>query len=641
MAGFIENPMSKRPRRSHQRQPSQQPAAAVPSPKGKCAPQMFVVLALMTLCVGLYSWTADFPMVFDDHMYMMDNAIFRDTASFSYPTHFTEFVRRPLLARSDPDLSVNFVLRPLAYASLHANYLLDGFTPRWFRVVNIIIHAFNALLIYAVLRLLLKAAAPQSGSSATFIPAAAAFLFAVHPLATESVTYIIQRFTSLSTLFYLLTLWCYFRSLQTGAPKGALLWRGSAVLSVLAGMLTKECVFTAPLMVVLLDWLVLGTRLRAAVVRAWPLLLCLPLIPVQVLMASAALHQGDFNLANAFEIVNSRDAPLSHWHYIVTQLTVLVAYLRQILWPSGLNLDPDWPLYRSLSEAPVMAACALLTTLLAGVWLAWRWRRENVRMRLMLVFVLWFFITISISSGLVPLPDLMADHRSYLPSIGIFVLVACLLDLLRGCSWRPARILAPAVLATGVISLAWATCLRNEVWRTRESLWEDTVAKSPNKYRTWGNLGAAYSDSGQEEKAVKCYRKALKIEPSFQNGLLNLSNSLLRLNRPKESLENTINLIKMDQHAGAKPAVAFTFGLGLSGVGRYDEAISVFREILTVVPHDVQARKALGLTFYKAGLPHRALEHYRRAVAVQPNDQHLHMLIQAAETAMDEKYSRN
>lgn len=139
---------------------------------------------------------------------------------------------------------------------------------------------------------------------------------------------------------------------------------------------------------------------------------------------------------------------------------------------------------------------------------------------------------------------------------------------------------------------------------------------------------------------MECYRAALKIEPRFQNGLLNLSNSLLRLNKPKESLENTVKMIQMDNTAGAKPPVAFTLGLGLAGVGRYDEAVSVFRGILAVMPDDLQTRKALGLVYYQAGLPHRALDHFRHAAAVHPHDEHLHALIKAAENAQAQKGGR-
>jgi tetratricopeptide (TPR) repeat protein len=138
---------------------------------------------------------------------------------------------------------------------------------------------------------------------------------------------------------------------------------------------------------------------------------------------------------------------------------------------------------------------------------------------------------------------------------------------------------------------------------------------------------------------VDCYRAALKIEPRFQNGILNLSNSLLRLNRPKESLNTTLELIKLDDAAAIKPTVAFTLGLGLAGVGRYDDAVGVFREILKAMPGDPQAHKALGFVYFQTGLPHRALDHYQEAAKTQPSDAQLAALILAAEQAMAQKRS--
>lgn len=598
---------------------------------------------LMGLCASLYVWTADFPMAFDDHTYLKDNPFFRGGNTFDYLKDFNEFVKRPFKIGSDPDYAVNAVMRPVAYASFRLNYSLDEFNPHWYRLANVAIHAVNAILIYALVTALLrrsKLAASLQGSSVLFISATAALLFAAHPLATESVTYIVQRFTSLVVLFSLLSLCLYFASCSVQTRWGRWLLRGGAVAAVLLAMQTKEDAFMIPLLAVLLDWLVIGTKLRAAAFRALPLLLCMPLIPVLVFMTAAAQNDG-FNFDAAMNIVNSRDDPLSHWHYFVTELTVMAHYLRQMFWPKGMNLDPEWPLYGSLFQGPVLLALAVLSGMVLTAWGLVRRFRGDVRFVLGFACVCWFFITISVSSALTPLPDLVAEHRSYLPSIGIFILVACLLDRLRssssGLRAHMLRVGIPVFTLLCVGALSWKTCIRNNVWRTRESLWEDTVAKSPGKYRTWGNLGAAYSDAGKNEKAVHCFREALKVEPRFQNGLLNLSNSLLRLNRPKEALESTMQLINIDKTATTKPPVAFTLGLSLAGVGRYDEAVAVFRDILRAIPNDPQTHKALGLVYFQTGLPHRALDHYHAAAQVQPGDAQLQKLIEAAQIALVEK----
>lgn len=605
----------------------------------RCRVHAVVISVVVALCAGLYAWTAEFPMVFDDEMYMKNNPLFADAASFNYPSRFVEFANIPAKMGADPDLATNFIMRPVAYATLRLNFALDGFNPRGFRVVNIVIHALSSILIYALLSMLLRRSASANtlpGGSTVFIPATAALLFAAHPLATESVTYIVQRFTSLSTMFYLLTLWLYFASMHASSKTGRLMLRASAVVVVVLGMLTKECTFTAPLMAVLIDCIVSGARLRAALMRALPLLLCLPIIPALVILTSAAQHSGQFDFSTALNIVNSRDNPLNHWHYIVTQITVVAAYLQRIFWPVGLNLDPEWPLYRSPYAAPVLKALTVLAGLFTGAWWLWRKNPSNVHARLAFVFTLWFFVTVAVSSGIVPLPDLMADHRTYLPSIGIFTIVACFLDRVRTLPWRPvfARLAAPACTALCVTALAWTTCTRNEVWRTEESLWADTVAKSPSKFRTWGNMGAAYSISGKEEQAVKCYEEALRIEPRFQNAMFNLSNSLLRLGKPKESLDASLKLIQMDKRTATQPHVVYTVGLGLAGVGRYDEALSVFKEILAVMPEDARCHQAMGAVYLQTNRPSLALHHLRQAAKLRTPDENLLMSLRLAEAGV-------
>ncbi|MFO1481979.1 MAG: tetratricopeptide repeat protein [Verrucomicrobiaceae bacterium] len=602
---------------------------------------------LMALCAGMYVWTVDFPMVFDDFTYLIDNPVFHDASSFGYLGHFTEFATRPAKLGSDPDYAVNFILRPVAYASFHLNYWFDGFHPRWFRVVNVIIHALNSLLIYALVLAVFGRSAARGNltrQSVMFIASVSAGLFAVHPLAIESVTYIIQRFTSLVVFFSLLSLWLYFLSLSASTRLRLWLLRSVAVVALLLAMQTKENAFMVPLLAVLMDWLVRGTRLRQACAQALPLLLCMPLIPILVFLTAAAQH-GGIKWDTAINIVNSRDEPLNHWDYIVTQITVVAHYFRMLVWPAGQNLDPEWPRHTSLWQGPVLVALGCLAALMGAAWWLFRRYRGDVRFAASFVFMLWFFITVSVSSGIVPLPDMMAEHRSYLPSIGIFVMLACLLDRWRcagtmGGRWFSTQRLVPLAVLVAMTALSWATCARNEVWRTSESLWKDTVAKSPNKFRTWGNLGTAYSLKGNEVKAVDCYRKALEIEPRFQNGLLNLSNSLLRLNRPKESLDTTMELIRLDENAARKGPVAFTLGLGLAGVGRYDEAVSVFRKLLAATPDDPMVHKALGLVYYQTGLPHRALDHYHRAEKVQPNDPQLQHMIRVAKQELAGRLER-
>jgi Tfp pilus assembly protein PilF len=591
------------------------------------------------LSLGLYSWTVDFPMVFDDHSYLIDNPIFPETASLGYLARFNEFANYPAKIGADPDYAVNFILRPVAYATFHLNHWFDGFNPRWYRAVNIGIHTLNALLLYGLMATLLRPF-HDSGKidrfSRHFIPATTALIFAAHPLAIESVTYIIQRFTSLAALFSLLSLWLHFLSLFGRSQVGVWLLRAGSVVALLLAMQTKEYSVMIPILAICIDWLVLKTHLRSAMRRSLPLLLCTPLIPTLVLLISTAQNGGNFDLGNAFHIVNSRDAPLNHWHYVVTQITVIVHYLRLMVWPVGLNIDPEWPIYHSLWQKPVLLSLALLSSLIVIVWRIVHRHQEDVRMALAWIGALWFFTTISVSSGLVPLPDMMAEHRTYLPSIGIFILITALFDAWR-IRWQTARntpTVPIALAALALLGLIGTTIVRNQVWRSNESLWQDAVAKSPGKYRTWGNLGTAYSSVGKETAAVDCYRQAVKIEPRFQPALLNLANSCLRLNQPKDALDAINRLIQVNPGATRSPSVAIPLGLGLMGIGRHNEAALTFRELLETVPDCVQAHKALGMIYGQMGIHQRALEHYQIAARLHSEDPFLASLIAETQHAL-------
>lgn len=573
-----------------------------------------VVAALTGLCAVLYGWTLHFPMEFDDHVYLIDNPLFPDPASFHYPAKFVEFANRPASLGYDPDFAVNFILRPVAYGSFFLNHLIDGFNPRYYRLGNIVIHAGNAVLLYALLQVLLGRfvrAGTLARSSAGFISLTAALLFAAHPLATESVTYIVQRFTSLAATFSLLALWLHFLSLETASRRAIVMLRAASVAAVLLAMQTKECGFTVPFLAVLLDRLILGSAWRNAIARALPLLLCTPLIPILVVLTATAQNDGWLNWERCFNIVNAKDDPFAHSHYLITQITVLAHYLRLLVWPSGLNLDPEWTTYRTLWQGPVLGSLSVLA-LLAGA-AGWLFRRQDRDVRLALPFaaLIWFFVTVSVSSGLVPLPDLVAEHRSYFPSIGIFILTAALLDRARtgAIRFRWARILVPAGAACSVAALSWVTCARNEVWRDEVSLWKDTVAKSPGKFRVWGNLGTAYSIAGDHERAVECYIRALRIEPRFQTGMLNLARSFVDTNRPAEALELAQRLVEINggtEHV----SVALVMGVALTELRRYADAEAVYRRVLAADPWNSTANLGLGLIYHQAGYPDRALDHY-------------------------------
>jgi Tfp pilus assembly protein PilF len=591
----------------------------------------WMALACGMLCAGLYGWTADFPMTFDDCYYMKDNPFFAQTTAFAYLADFRGFAEWPVKLGTEPDLTANMLLRPLAYATFYLNHGLDGFEPRWFRVVNIAVHAANGWLILVLLLKLgraLEGRGLMSAASVRFIAVSSALVFLAHPLAVESVTYIVQRFTSMGAFWVLLCLVLHFKAVEAAGWRRHGLKAG-AVAAALLGMLTKEDVVVVPLLAVGLDWLVVGTRLRTTLWRAVPLLVTLPAVPVMVMAVSAAQNGGEWSLGQAMHIVNLREKPWGHWQYVITQWTVIVEYLRMIVWPSGQNLYPQWPVYQSVTEGPVLRAAALLLGMFGVVgWLRGR-RWMGGQGRLVFAFVLWFFGTVSVSSGLVPLPDMMAEHRSYLPSIGVLVALVCVVDRLRQL---PGFLPGPLVTGVAVFALSLATCLRNEVWRTDVTLWEDTVAKSPAQFGAWNNLGAAYAEAGDFESAEKALRKCLEIEPRYLGARCNLSSMLIRLKRWQECYEVTMDLLNSNEKVSQNLDLAYNVGLSLAGMGRHEESAQVLEQILQKRPNHFFANKVLGMLHHHLQHPRRARQYLSRAETVQPGDPDVSRLLASLDT---------
>jgi len=578
----------------------------------------WMALACVALCTVLYGWTADYPMVFDDVYYLEKNPYFLRMPAAAFQEGFAEFVRAPMREGLDRDLTANMLMRPFGYATFLMNHALDGFEPRWFRLVNIVIHAANGWLIFLLLSRLgrgLERRGLMSAASSHFIAASSALWFLVHPLAVESVTYIVQRFTSMGTLFVLLCLVMHFKSLDAAGAK--MWWRAGAVFAALLGMLTKEDTVTVPLLAAGLDWLVMGTRPRAVLRRSLALLLLLPVVPVMVMAVSAAQNDGQWSFLQALNLVNLRSIPWGHGEYALTQCTVLAEYLRLIVWPAGQNVRPDWPVYDSLLAGPVLRALALLLGMLGLAW--WLGRRQWMggQGRLVFAFVLWFFTTVLVSSGPVPLPDMMAEHRCYLPSIGVMVALVCVVDRLRQIPG-----VVPGFVVTGTVMLMFssATCLRNETWRTELSLWEDTVAKSPGQFLAWNDLGLARWEAGDEEGALDALRKSLEIAPHYADARCNLAGVLCRLQRWQECLAVIGKVRESDLQCRRNADFLYNRAIALAGLGRLDESAKDLERVVSYRPDFYLAVRLLGVLHHKQAHLRRARLYLSQAEALQPGD---------------------
>jgi len=565
-------------------------------------------------------------MHFDSQAYIKFNPLLQDGSTFPYPKNLKDFFQLPARYGVDSDLAANIATRPLSYATFHWNWSFDGDNPHWYRVVNIAIHIANSMLVYALALTVLA-----RHSSRWFIAITASLLFAAHPLAIESVTYIVQRVTSLMVMFYLSAIWLHL--LANDILEKRLRWgtRAASVICLLCAMLSKESSVTAPLMAMLLDWARTGFTWPKIVRRALPLLLCLPVVPILVLAAAGAQNDGGPDIFTALNLANAKVQPVSHTDYAISELTVLFGYLSSLLWPSALNLDPTWPLYHSLMNWQVLSALLAIVFLLGGAWRLHQRQWLGANSTIIFAFLVWFIGTFVVSSGLAPLPDLMAEHRSYLPSVGFFIVLACLFEALRcrlgGKFW--ARRLIPSFVLAIVVALSVVNWRRNDVWSSDVRLWEDTVAKSPGKARAWGNLGVAYFNENKFNEALICCDKAITLEPRYLSASFLKALLLIRQGQAQsqKAVVMLMQLAKVYPEARSSIEFQYTVGVALLGMGRLDEGADILSQIVKDVPTHWKSYYALGLAYRQKRQWSEALSCLRSALELCPGNGNIESII--------------
>lgn len=396
-------------------------------------------------------------------------------------------------------------IRPLLKLSYTLNWIA-GPGAFGFHLVNLIVHAANAALVYLLLRALRR---PHEATD--FVPFLAALLFALHPAQTEAVTYICGRSTSLMGLFYLGALLAYVRAEQAPAPQRL---SGLSLLLFACALLTKEIAATLPLAL----WLTDNLRGRAAsglgatLTRHRPYWLLL-LAGLAVAAASPTYRQ---LLAASLGVRGIGEN-------LLTQVNAVWYLAGQLLMPWRLNADPDLPVSGAWT-AQLLAQAALLAGLATYGFLR---RRAWIGFAL-----LWWFLHLLPTNSALPRLDVVNDRQLYLASIGAYLAAALgLRALIAGVRRRLVSVVAGAVLGAVLLGLGFATFQRNQVYRSQIAFWEDAALKSPGKARVFNNLGFVYQQAGRFDEAEAAYHRALELDPAHVRAYWNLER--LRESRPR------------------------------------------------------------------------------------------------------------
>ncbi|HTS18411.1 MAG TPA: tetratricopeptide repeat protein [Verrucomicrobiae bacterium] len=528
-----------------------------PEPSNRRSWWLGVSLAILALVV--YGNNLHGPFILDDVPWILNNPNIRTL----WP------LWKPLLNTS----------RPVVQWSLAANYAIGGLEPIGYHLVNNLIHALAGLALFGVVRRTLRTRrlADRFGESADGIAFAVALLWAVHPLDTESVTYVIQRAESMAGLFAVLTLYCVIRGAMV---ERATAWNSAAILSCALAVGSKPVAAVVPFLALAYDWIFLAGGWSELWRKRWRLYVGLG---ASWLLATVFLAAGKKEWMGSAGVVSGGRA-IGWIDYAMLQPQVIVHYLRLSLWPDNLCLLYGRP--QQSTGLLFWLFCAVIGGSLLGT--AWLLARRSPRGFL----GAWFFVALAPTSSVIPLLHPMFEHRMYLPLMAVVAGIVC------GMYWLLGEVVGgksrawvwAALVAMAGVALGATTIRRNMDYRTEVSIWQDTARKAPMNPDAQYGLALALATAGQIDEASAAFAETMRLKPEFSLAEYDWGRTLEKAGREMEALEHFRAALRIDpRYAEAEDGI----GVVLYHQGKLDEAIQHFFEATRLNPNDAQAQQNL------------------------------------------------
>ena len=538
-----------------------------------------IALGLTVACIAVFEPVRDHDFVYyDDPKYVTEN-----------PTVLAGLTSRGVAWALTTGSDANWF--PLTWISHMLDVELFGTNAGGHHVTSLVLHLASTLVLFAVL-LRMTGAAGRSGLVAG--------LFALHPLHVESVAWVAERKDVLSTLFWMLTLSAYvWYTKKAGASRYLLV-----IVLFAAGLMSKAMLVTLPFVLLLLDYWPLDRRslsLAQLVKEKIPLLAVAIVSSIVTFVAQRS--GGAVGGLDAFPLVLR----------IGNAFVSYVLYIGKMLWPA--KLAAFYPYPETLSGGMVLGAVAILTGISV---LVIRGARKHPYV---LVGWLWYLVTLLPVIGLIQVGNqAMADRYTYVPLIGLFIIIAWGgHDLLS--RWSARRILLPIVGTIALASCAIVARAQVHHWRNSSALWTHALRVTNDNHLAHNNLGLALMDEGKIDEAINQYNEALRIKPNYVTARTNLGAALSKQGKTADAVAS------LTEAVGRKPGFAeaqLNLGAALARQGKIDDAIARYNEALRLRPEYPEASANLGLALASQGKIDDAIERYREALRSKPDFVEVH-----------------
>ena len=490
---------------------------------------------------------------------------------------------------------------PLVLTTFWVEHALWGLAPLPYHLVNILMHAACAVLLWRVLLSLCVQGA--------WLGAA---LWALHPVEVESVAWITEMKNTESALFFLLSILYFVKWLRAkeldGRNRGGWIYALSLFFAALS-MASKSSTVILPVVLCLCAWWIEGGWHWRNVVRVVPMFL------MSVAASALAIWTQGLRLATATDPQWVRPWP----QRLAAAGDAIWFYLGKLLWPDPLiTIYPRWQIDAGswVSYLPLLAVILLFAILWA--WAHYWSRAAGPRA---CFFALAYFLTallpvLGLIDTFIFRYSLVFDHFQYLASIGPLALAGAGLARFSDFVFSKGPWLQSALCAGLVLILGMTSWQRAWVYRSQETLWSDTLTTNADSWLAHNNLGLVFLKKGQADEAIEQFRRTVEINPNYTEGQNNLANTLLENGQLSEAIEQYKIALKIN------PKFAPTYAnLGVAFIqeGQLDEAIAQYQKAIEINPKFAQAHGNLGLAFFQKGQLEDAITECQEALRLNPN----------------------
>jgi len=540
--------------------------------------QLSLVIPFLLLIILVYNNTFYVPWQLDDPPNITEN----------YSLHISDLLPKNILQTffAKP-FAENKFYRPISNFTFAINWYYGNDNPFNYHLVNLLIHLFASFFLFKTIKAILEHSAYTkrfSDNDVLFVTMLSTCLWAINPIQTQAVTYIVQRMASMAAMFYIIAVYHYVRARQTQVNSQTILHLTLCVIFFFLALGCKENAITLIPSLLLIELCFFKRKDRTAKT------ILTILVGVTICFLLAAFYYAiDRNLLQSFsEPIGSR--PFSVKERLLTQPAILLFYLSLLFYPSPtrLSIDHSFPLSTSFFQ-PWSTLPSILIVLLLIVFAILRFRKNP----LLSFAILFFFINHLVESTIIPL-ELIFEHRNYLPSLFLFLPVAAGIRYLLNWSAPSMRFVHAAIIIAVpllLIMLGLATYTRNSAWASEESLWADALAKAPDNARPYAKLGEIYG--WQKEKT-----------PENLHTAVTLLHKALERESPRISFE---------------PAIIGNIGKVYMNYGFLDQAVHYFQKSLQRNPNFITSRFDLTQVLTLQGNFTEALEQID--IVIDKNDQ--------------------